>query len=301
MKKIQLKLLHVEDDDGDAKIVQRALTKEFTKTPCELVRVTSLVEAIHKLQEHTFDAVLLDLNLTDVQGLNSVKRIKEQNPDLPIVVLSGHDDIDLALDTVRYGAQEYMVKGSGDGKVMGLAVLSSIERKAHERLLFKQANHDELTGLPNRRMFFEYMHRTLLRAGRWKRKEGIVFMDVNGFKKVNDTFGHETGDMLLRQIATRLKTGLRACDMVARYAGDEFVAHLDSEGGISHEACTRVAEKIADLFRDPIAVSGHEIKTSISIGIALYPDHGKDTEELIQNADKAMYEAKKQGKDFCFV
>jgi diguanylate cyclase (GGDEF)-like protein len=301
MPKPLLTLLHVEDDDGDAKFVQRAFAKEFEKDGCEITRVGSLSAAIQKLKKMSFDAILLDLNLNDIKGLSNVRAIKEENAELPIVVLSGYDDNETALSAVRQGAQEYMVKGHSNSRMLGLAVLSSIERKIYERHLFKQANHDELTGLPNRRMFLEYMERGIIRANRWKRIETLMFLDVNGFKNVNDTLGHDIGDRLLEKIAARLKVGLRASDMLARYGGDEFVVHLDADAHTSKETCTHVAEKIIAMFNDPISAGNHDIRTGVSIGIAFYPEHGKDIAELIKSADHAMYQAKKSDAHIAFA
>lgn len=301
MSKPKLHLLHVENDNMEAELFRQQLTKEFGVNGCVITQVESLGAALKKLKEMSFNAILLDLNLTDIQGLDNVRAIKEENPDIPIIVLSGYDDNELALGAVRGGAQEYMIKGHSNGRMLGLAVLSSIERKAYERHLFRQANHDDLTGLPNRRMFLEYMQRWIVRASRWKRVEAIMLLDVNDFKKVNDTLGHDIGDALLEQIAARLKVGLRTSDMLARYGGDEFIVHLDTDAHASRDMCAEIARKIIALFCDPISIGGHEIQTGVSIGIAFYPEHGKDAAELIQNADRAMYQAKKAKKDFSFA
>jgi diguanylate cyclase (GGDEF)-like protein len=301
MTKSTLKLLHVENDDMEAEICQRLLSQEFAKDDYSVVRERTLRASLNKLRTLEFDAILLDLDLDDSQGLVNVRAIKRENPDVPIVVLSGHNDTEIALQAIRDGAQEYVVKGHSNHRMLGLAILSSIERKVYERQLFRQANHDELTGLPNRRMFLEYLHQWLVRASRWKRTEMIMFLDVNGFKQVNDTLGHDAGDRLLQQIAARLKTGLRASDMLARYAGDEFIVHLDMQAHESRENCAQVAERIAALFRKPVNIGSHDIATSVSIGVAVYPDHGPDTETLIRSADQAMYQAKQAGIPFVFA
>ena len=295
-----LKLLHVEDDDGDAKFVERALAREFS-CDCILTRVRCMREAIEQLRESPFDAILLDLGLQDIRGISGVRAIRDESPDLPIVVLTGTDNNEMALSAVRNGAQEYLVKDHSNSRAMGLAVLSSIERKAYERSLFRAANHDELTGLPNRRMFLEYLKRCLIRASVWKRTEAILFLDLNGFKRVNDTLGHDAGDLVLEQCATRLKLSLRPSDMLARFGGDEFVVHLDASAHVTREVCVEVAKRISQLFEEPILVDGKPIALGISVGVAMYPDHGKDSAELIQNADMAMYIAKRDGTSFAFA
>lgn len=297
----QLQLLHVEDDDGDAKLLERTFAQEFEKDSYKIHRVSSLHDALNALRHSEFHAVLLDLMLHDANGLDALNAIKEDHPDLPVIILSGHNDSDTALKAVRGGAQEYVVKAHSSSRMLALTVLSSIERKRYERHLFRLANHDALTGLPNRRMFLEYIKRWLLRAERWQRTEAIMFIDVNGFKKVNDSLGHDIGDELLVQIAARLKIGLRASDMLARYGGDEFIVHLDLGAEVDRESCQQVAEKISNLFNAPIQLAGNEIATGLSIGIAFYPDDGKDLAELIQKADEAMYVAKRLGIKFAFA
>jgi diguanylate cyclase (GGDEF)-like protein len=295
-----LNLLHVEDDDGDARIVQRALSSEF-HSDYAITRVATLHDAIQQLKKVHYDAVLLDLNLADARGLENVRAVREENPDLPIVVLTGEDNNDMALMAVRSGAQEYMVKDHSSSRTMGLAVLSSIERKAYERLLFRMANHDELTGLPNRRMFLEYLNRCLIRAAVWQRTEAVLFLDLNGFKKVNDTYGHDKGDELLVQVAARLKEGLRPSDLLARFGGDEFVIHLDTAAHVSNEACVEIANRIASLFTEPISLGFDRVAVGVSIGIALYPNHAQDSAQLIECADRAMYEAKRNRLPYAFA
>jgi diguanylate cyclase (GGDEF)-like protein len=150
-------------------------------------------------------------------------------------------------------------------------------------------------------MFLEYIRHWLLRAERWQRTEAIMFMDVNRFKTVNDTLGHDIGDELLIQIGARLKIGLRASDMLARYGGDEFVVHLDMGAEVDRTTCGQLAEKISKLFAEPIIIGGNAISTGVSIGIALYPHDGKDSSQLIQKADEAMYVAKRRRASFAFA
>lgn len=295
------RILHIEDDDGDAKQALRDCRTEFGASHFELIRVDNITAGLAELKQTRFDVVLLDLNLGDGRGLDNLQDIKNQSPDLPIVVLSGHDDTETALTAVRAGAQEYIIKSTGNSRQLGLAILSSIERKAYERHLYNLANQDELTGLPNRRAFNEYLKPWLTRADRWQRTETIMFMDVNGFKQVNDTLGHDVGDLLLQKISATLRASLRTTDMLARYAGDEFIVHIDAPSHEAKEISEGIAQKINHLFDQPISIAGNKIKTGVSIGIATYPDHGSDVSSLIHSADLAMYQAKKQKLPFVFL
>lgn len=300
MTQSTLRIFHIEDDDGDARQVKRDCTKEFDTEHFTLTRVDAIDAALIALKASYYDVILLDLNLGDGRGLENLRIIKELSPDTPIVVLSGHDDTKTALDAIRGGAQEYIIKSTNNSRHLGLAILSSIERKAYERHLYQLANQDELTGLNNRRAFNNYLRPWLIRAARWQRTETVMFMDVNGFKQVNDTLGHDVGDLLLQHIAATLRAGLRASDMLARFAGDEFVVHLDAPSHESVEISASIAEKISAFFEETVLIAGHEIKTSVSIGIAFYPEHGQDTVSLIKSADKAMYQAKKAKLPYVF-
>lgn len=301
MNASQLKILHIEDDDGDAKVVSRACIKEFEPKYYTLVRVDSFNEGISHLKDDCYDLVLLDLNLGDGNGLNNMRAIKVSYPDIAIIVLTGYDDTDMAIEAVKAGAQEYIVKEHSNSRMLTMLIRSSIERKTYERNLFRLANQDDLTGLPNRRAFMTHMKQWLIRASRWKRRECVMFMDVNGFKQVNDSLGHDIGDYLLQQIASNIKSGLRASDMLARLAGDEFVVHLDLQSHETTETCIEIANKITSLFEKPLTVAGHEIKTSVSIGIAFFPDNGKDIDSLFHSADQAMYSAKQTKIPFVFA
>jgi diguanylate cyclase (GGDEF)-like protein/PAS domain S-box-containing protein len=184
-------------------------------------------------------------------------------------------------------------------------------RKHAERRILHLAYVDSLTGLPNRLSFFERMQREVHRANLGNTKLAVLFMDLDGFKDINDTLGHEAGDQILSMIAERLRLGVRPMDMVARLhreenevglarlGGDEFTAilpHLNSTDDAIH-----LADRIRDLIRSPYKIGEHDVVLSVSIGIAIYPDSGKDVQALLKHADTAMYHAKDQGRNNCQV
>jgi diguanylate cyclase (GGDEF)-like protein/PAS domain S-box-containing protein len=157
------------------------------------------------------------------------------------------------------------------------------------------ANHDSLTGLPNRKLFNERLVEALVWARQGKQQIALLFLDLDGFKSVNDTLGHGVGDMLLQAVARRLSTCLRSSDTVARLGGDEFVVILPAIPG--EEEVQRVAQKILSTLREPFSLDHHVVQVTTSIGISIYPEDAEDAEELLQIADNAMYEAKKLGKN----
>lgn len=167
-------------------------------------------------------------------------------------------------------------------------------KKAEKRILH-MANHDPLTGLPTRRLANDRLLNALVIAKRHKIKAAIMFVDLDGFKLVNDTLGHDAGDYVLKETAQRLRATIREVDTVARVGGDEFWILLSDLQ--SKEGATKIAEKIITALSSRYHFEGNEIHISASVGIALYPDHGIEPEVLIKLADKAMYQIKGQGKN----
>ena len=177
-----------------------------------------------------------------------------------------------------------------------VAVFSDIsERKASEERIRYLAQHDALTGLPNRFTLAVHLEHALARAERAGEKIGLMFIDLDNFKTINDTLGHAVGDLLLCEVARRITSAVRKADIVARIGGDEFVvvlesAHLPGDAGM-------VAQKILDRMSEAVPVDGNELHTTPSIGIAIYPDDAANSEDLMKNADVAMYHAKSAGRN----
>lgn len=168
-------------------------------------------------------------------------------------------------------------------------------RKRSERNLQYLAEHDSLTNLPNRMLFIELSNTALNLAKRQSNQQSIFFIDIDGFKSVNDSFGHDSGDALLGQIAKRLKSNIRMADIPARLGGDEFVIHLVGDSDATDTEV--VAEKIIQALRLPFLLDVNEVEISASVGIAQFPKDGETLEELLSCADRAMYAAKKAGKN----
>jgi diguanylate cyclase (GGDEF)-like protein len=183
-----------------------------------------------------------------------------------------------------------------DGSVLWHGLISDItQRKRDEELVRHLAQHDKLTGLANRALFMDRLERQVARARRDHGHLALVFMDLNGFKPVNDTFGHAVGDLLLQEAAQRMLQCVRDSDTVARLGGDEFVVLLPT-AGVAPDAMV-VAEKIRHAMAQPYQLESHRVCISASLGIALYPQHGGSAELLLQSADAAMYQAKQSGRE----
>lgn len=172
------------------------------------------------------------------------------------------------------------------------------DRKKAEEIIWNQANFDALTGLPNRRMFFDRLKEEVKRAARYKQMFALMFIDLDGFKEVNDTFGHKTGDNLLIQATQRVTQYIRNSDNFARLGGDEFTVILSDIENL--DAVHSVAQKLLHTINLPYQLSIHKVIISASIGVSIYPNNNADADMLITIADRAMYEAKGKGKN-CYV
>jgi diguanylate cyclase (GGDEF)-like protein/PAS domain S-box-containing protein len=186
------------------------------------------------------------------------------------------------------------VEFGGRPAVLGIA-FDVTERKRAEEQIKSLAYHDVLTGLPNRLLFNDRLNVAVAQAHRLQQRLGILFLDLDRFKVINDSLGHSLGDRLLQAVAERLEAGVREGDTVARLGGDEFILLLP---GIARaDDIARVAEKILDSLRLPFRLEGRDLFVTASIGLSLYPEDGLDGETLVKNADIAMYRAKEQGRD----
>ncbi|HSG64168.1 MAG TPA: response regulator, partial [Gammaproteobacteria bacterium] len=181
-----MKILLVEDDGNDAEFLRTCLRRRHADLS-GLEHVNSMADAIRALKQQRFDVILLDLNLPDSTGQESVHRIQNADPSVPIVVLSGEGNEDFAIEILNRGVQDYLVKWEGDGRTILRAIRYAIERKRSEERLSFLAQYDPLTEIPNRRYFQDQLERASTRARRSRKKIGILFFDLDRFKTVNDT------------------------------------------------------------------------------------------------------------------
>lgn len=190
---------------------------------------------------------------------------------------------------------------NSDGKITHyVSVLFDItERHRQEELVRYQAYHDVLTGLPNRQLFHDRLTQALLHASREGEMLGVMFLDLDHFKEVNDSLGHDVGDRLLCEVASRVKAAIRGGDSVARLGGDEFVLLLPRIKRLDN--LVSLAEKVLQSLRAPIRIGEHELKLTTSIGISVHPTDGDQPDMLIERADKAMYQAKQNGRNTWYM
>ena len=285
------RLLLVEDDRADAYILCRLLESDTLLT---VEHVEDLAGGLERLGETAYDCVLLDLALPDSLGLDTFRQVHRQFPDVPVVVLSGDDDEQLAVHTVRDGAQDYLVKGRFDAGLLVRAIRYAVERHHTKELLRSLSLEDDLTGLYNRRGFRTLAEQQLKLARRQKHPQLLLFADLDGLKQINDTLGHDAGNRALVEVARLLESVFRESDILARVGGDEFAALLDAEDGAAgHHLAHRLNTRLVELNRAP----GRSYPLSLSLGVAVCdPEHPLSLDELIRQADRAMYDEKHRKK-----
>ena len=213
--------------------------------------------------------------------------------------------VGLAADTalLRRDGRELAIEDSAapihnrNGRVTGAVIVFRDVSESRSRVLkmAHMAQHDVLTGLPNRALLNDRLARSIGLAQRHGKRVGLMFLDLDHFKRINDSLGHAAGDELLQLVAERLMLCVRSTDTVCRLGGDEFVILL-GELGANHDAAL-IAEKLLDAFVAPCLIADRELHVSMSIGISIYPDDGDDVDTLMKNADTAMYQAKASGRD----
>ncbi|MEF8730098.1 MAG: diguanylate cyclase [Accumulibacter sp.] len=418
----QVSILVVEDDAGDFGLIQASIRRAGLlrlgdREP--LAWASTLVDGVRMATAARPDVVLLDLSLPDSAGIATVQMMRSVVPDVPIIVLTGADDHQLAAAALEAGAQDYLVKGQFEHDGLGRAIRHAVvrqklesrlrlfeaalnsaangivitdvdatvvwanpaftrmtgisladavgtrpsemlnagqqdqefyqrmwetildgrvwsgelvnrrkdgslydealtispvtdingriqhfvaikqdisERKASEERVQHLAHHDQLTDLPNRALLSDRLAQALAQVRRDRATLALMFLDLDQFKPVNDTLGHDVGDLLLQEVALRLKSCVpRETDTVARLGGDEFVILLAQlERAMD---AVLVANKVLAALRRPFLIGPHAIAISVSIGITVYPQHGEDVGQLLKNADTAMYYAKKAGRN----
>jgi diguanylate cyclase (GGDEF)-like protein len=287
-----LRVLAIEDNPGDAGLV-RAMLAEAAPGPVEVDHAARLTVGVGDLLDRPYDCVLLDLSLPDADGLDGLTQIRTVAVDVPVVVLSGRSDEQLAMQAVQEGAQDYLVKGQVDGRLLYRSITYAIERKRAEVQLAHQALHDQLTNLPNRALFDDRLGQALTRLQRHRSALAVIVCDLDRFKVVNDSLGHGAGDRLLVDVAARLSGVLRAGDTAARFGGDEFAVLCEDIAGEQH--AIEIAERLSEALRAPFQLGDDEVFVQTSIGIALSGDAQARPEALIRDADAAMYRAKERG------
>ena len=285
-----LEVVLIEDNSAEATLVEASIQQSALQR-FSVVRFSRLRAALDHLETARADCVLLDLSLPDAVGMEGVRMLLNAFPDLPVVVLTGQDDTSLALEAVSAGADDYLVKRHAEGDAIVRAMRYAIERSRARSELVHQALHDVLTGLPNRALFVDRLEQALARSERTDGLVAVIFLDLDRFKTINDSLGHEAGDRVLVEVAARLHGVVRPSDTLARFGGDEYTVLCEPATAYQGLA---IADRLALAVARPIESGGHEMFLTASVGVA-FGRHGDQPADLIRDADAAMYKAKERG------
>ena len=284
-----IKALLIDSDEGYFDQLHEGVSEAHAKD-LELDWVGELSQALARLSQGGFDAILLSLDLADSQGMVTFDRTYAFAPDVPIVVLADEPDEDAAVSTVQAGAQDYLVKTEVGVATLVRSLRHAIERHRLFSALRSLSLIDGLTGLYNRRGFSDLGEQYLKLARRTGRGVTMVFLDLDRFKTINDSLGHHVGDRALLKMADILRAAFRRSDIIARLGGDEFgVLALEAADESSELLVERLRERVVD-FNE----SGPKpFQLSVSIGMAHHDDDPRvRLEDMVAEADSAMYREK---------
>ncbi len=292
-----LRVLLLSADLGTAQLIDELLDATWSRTQL-LTHPEWDAAAAQALVDHPSCCVLLDAPPDGLSAaMDLLAYVRLSAPQSPIVMLSAGEDEALALEAVKAGAQDCLVKSGLQPALLRRTITHAIERKRAEAELAHQALHDQLTGLPNRALFLDRLGVALERARRSGTQLAVMFLDFDNFKQINDTRGHAVGDRLLAALGERLSTLLRPMDTVARFGGDEFTFLF--EDLTSDREVVLIADRICQASSPPINIDGVELSVTVSIGIAMVADPTVAPDTVIREADAAMYRAKERGRS-CF-
>ena len=294
------RVLVIDDDEVDRELVERGLAA------CGLAvepRLTgSIRTGLSAIADEAWDCVFVDLRFPEGDAFSLFGDLLGQSCARrpPLVLLTGYGGEQVAVEAMKRGVQDYLPKSDIRPdtlrRVLEGAMAQSaaaLELEARQAELQRRSFEDELTGLANRPLFLDRLDQRLREASRTGQPFALLMMDLDGFKAINDSFGHAAGDEVLRTVATRLREQVRQSDTVARLGGDEFAVLLACTAQV--DGAEVVAEKIRQAIAEPITVTDSVVDIGTSLGIALFPGHGVDAAGLLHAADLAMYRAKRHG------
>jgi diguanylate cyclase (GGDEF)-like protein len=282
------------DDDPSIRLMVRHVleSEDF-----DIVEASDGIEAIRAVEKHHPALILLDAVMPGIDGFTTCQQIKEKgHTDIPVIMITGLDDDASVERAYEVGAIDFITKPI-KWAVLKHRVKSVVAKVIAERKVQLLAYRDTLTNLPNRLLFADRLEQAVIRSDRSRTSMALMLIDIDDFKLVNDSFGHDAGDKLIKAVGQLISRSLRRADTIARLGGDEFAVII--EGIESPEDAISIADNLTTILEHNVRLDDQETYTSASIGIAVYPDDGKDPRTLLKNADTAMFRAKENGRH-CF-
>ncbi|NOQ70178.1 MAG: EAL domain-containing protein, partial [Gammaproteobacteria bacterium] len=282
------------DDDPSIRLMVRHVleSEDF-----DIVEASDGLEAIKAVEKHHPALILLDAVMPGIDGFTTCKQIKDKGyTDIPVMMITGLDDDASVERAYEVGAIDFITKPI-KWAVLKHRVKSVVAKVVAERKVQLLAYRDTLTSLPNRLLFADRLEQAVIRCERSRTSMALMLVDIDDFKLVNDSFGHDAGDKLIKAVGQLISKSLRRADTIARLGGDEFAVII--EGINSPDDAISIADNLTTILEHNVRLDDQETYTSASIGIAVYPDDGKDARTLLKNADTAMFRAKENGRH-CF-
>ncbi len=301
-----LRILIVDDDVVDRKFIKRQLSETGLDIVTE--EIGSAEEGLTMMEANAFDCVLLDFELPEMNGIEFLVRQRQhaETPAPAVIMLTGSGNERLAVQAMRNGVQDYLVKDEISPSQLELAVRHAVDttvrqkqEDAESRQLKELAMIDPTTRIGNRNLFNIHLEHAVSRAHRENQRICLLYMDLDGFKDVNDSRGHSAGDKVLAEVARRLMETARDADTVARLGGDEFAVIMETS--VSEAGARRLANRIQEVLPQPIQLTDGSVSVGVSVGIAQFPQDAGTADGLLCAADSAMYEAKRNNQPYRFV
>lgn len=287
----------LEDDSDDAYLIRNALKNDKIMNH-SIMTFDSLEKLVKALGNFKPDLIIMDLNVTDSDGFNTMLTVKHSAQSVPIVVVTGIADEAMGDRLIQLGAQDYVPKSELTSSLLQRVIRFSKERHHLVQVLENSANRDALTKLYSRKALDVKLEELVKHAERYGEKFAILFVDLDNFKPINDHYGHDAGDQLLQHVANRLTLFSRSTDFVARFGGDEFVTllpHIKNRDDAKQASKQQLNAICDEFYVTDVNGLAQQVQLSASIGYALYGEDGETGVELIKAADAAMYQ-NKQGK-----
>ncbi|MCK5263159.1 MAG: diguanylate cyclase, partial [Gammaproteobacteria bacterium] len=282
------------DDDPSIRLMVRHVLES---EDYEIVEAEDGLDAIKAVEKQHPALVLLDAVMPGLDGFTTCQQLKDRGHiDVPVIMLTGLDDDASVERAYEVGAIDYITKPI-KWAVLKHRVRSIVKSVMAERKIQQLEYRDTLTQLPNRLLFVDRLEQAIVRAERHRESIALMVVDIDDFKLVNDSFGHEAGDKLIKAVGDLLSKSMRRADTVARLGGDEFAIIIENVDG--EDDAISIADNVTTILEHNVRLDNQETFTSASVGIAMFPDDGADASTLLKNADTAMFRAKEQGRR-CF-
>ncbi len=291
----QRELLLIDDDRMQARVVRQQL-KVFRRDRFHMEWAATFEEGLARLLSNEHEVCLLDYQLGERDGLELIRQAKAAGCTVPIVFLTAESSSDIDIEAMNAGALDYLVKGEISPSTLERSIRYALKLNETLAELNRLATRDELTGLLNRRELNRILSEESDRSARFGRTFSLVMLDLDHFKLVNDEHGHAAGDLVLKETAIRISKLLRRTDRVARFGGEEIAVLLIE---LDRAQAAEVAQRLVDaVHKAPYTLrDGTELAVTISAGLATLPDVAASDLELLEAADTALYQAKKNGRN----